>query len=81
MSVSLSSLKQNKENKKKKIYYSAFANGGGGGGGGVCVCVWGGGVTYIYVYRDVRQIWGGVFDSNYKYRCGILAKKKIYIYI
>ena len=50
------------------------------------MCVWGGGggkgVTYIYVYRDVRQIWGGVFDSNYKYRCGILAKKKnIYIYI
>ena len=43
----------------------------------------GGGITYIYVYRDVRQIWGGVFDSNYKYRCGILAKKKkkIDIYI
>ena len=33
------------------------------------------GVTaYIVVYRDARKIWGGFFDSNYKYGCGILAK-------
>ena len=35
----------------------------------------GGGVTaYIVVYRDVRKIWGGFFDLNYKYGCGSLAK-------
>ena len=39
-----------------------------GGGGGGC------NFAYIMVYRNVRKIWGGFFDSNYKYRFGILAK-------
>ena len=72
MSVSQSSLKQNKE--KKNITTPLRMPPWAGRGEG-SVCVWGG-LTYMYVYSDVRQIWGGVFDSNYKYRCGILAKKK-----
>ena len=36
--------------------------------------VWEEVIAYIVVYRDVRKIWGGFFDSNYKlYGCGILA--------
>ena len=30
--------------------------------------------AYIVVYGDVRKIWGGFFDSNYKHACGMLAK-------
>ena len=29
--------------------------------------------TYIEVYGNGRKIWGGFFDSHYKYGCGILA--------
>ena len=28
---------------------------------------------HIVVNRDVRKIWDGFFDSDYKYGCGILA--------
>ena len=34
----------------------------------------GGQLAYMVVYMDVRKIWGGFFDSNYKYGCDILAK-------
>ena len=33
-------------------------------------------IAYIEVYTDVRKIWGGFFDSDYKYGCGILSKFK-----
>ena len=28
----------------------------------------------LYSDKDVRKIWDGFFDLNYKYWCGILAK-------
>ena len=36
------------------------------------------GVTAYIVYRDVRKIWGGFLDSDYKYECGILANNYEY---
>ena len=33
----------------------------------------GGNFLYIVVYKDVRKIWGGFFDSDHKYGCGILV--------
>ena len=30
--------------------------------------------AFIVVYKDVRKILGGFFDSNYKYGCVMLTK-------
>ena len=41
----------------------------------MCVCGGGGVTAYIVVYRDVRKIWVGFLDSNYKMGVAcILAK-------
>ena len=33
-------------------------------------------IAYILVYRDVRKIWGGFFDSDYEYGCGIERERE-----